>query len=564
MSVAKKRRLSGRLFLYWDEALEIPENLKKIRKHRLGVNYQQFEHIQNQLYHIGCIKVKKGSKYKYKPITSHNLDIDNGTYIQILKHLSVSDIYKLFIWKYANKTQKVPSKKLRSFFHTKKDIEIFIDDNVEQSIEEIDIDVEDEDIYDILEQQFTDELYEREVEKNTTIKINDNYTLQNVKWTVTQRNAARNTRDLFLYNYSFDNNDESLNTTMLCDISKTEENRKFVIQIITAFIKAEISESLLSEICLSCFDKSNAYFNLEEKKLENTSLLQKTKEDASKQRTSITDFNYMKKENEAARIIQCCVRRHLQLKRNAVQVIERWWFPLLVEGMVEREVDQRRVSAVIQSMEKKDFMKFEEFQEEIIEDFKNINVTKTKGFKYWLKVYAILTIGCFLAFVIQTNIIFFRPGNEFYIVLLYVFMQIGTFQRKKKVVIHIQTTLLITCSCFFWNMFMNIETVALRFLAYFIIVNISGQYWKFLFPLLIVIRFFIVLTDLELFALIQNEGFMIVHDIYSVVTIVACQRVGDPIEMLHKWMTGILIFPMIGLAVAGATVAEMMLIDMGS
>ncbi len=46
---------------------------------------------------------------------------------------------------------------------------------------------------------------------------------------------------------------------MLCDIDSTESNRTFVYQFLTALIKANVSDGIISNICCSYFGISNEY-----------------------------------------------------------------------------------------------------------------------------------------------------------------------------------------------------------------------------------------------------------------------------------------------------------------
>ncbi len=85
------------MLLRWDKTLEPNVSLKKLRKDRLDISQQQFDHIQYQLYIIGCLTVKEGHTYDYPSSTSVHLDIPDKTYIHICKHLCISNIYKFLI-----------------------------------------------------------------------------------------------------------------------------------------------------------------------------------------------------------------------------------------------------------------------------------------------------------------------------------------------------------------------------------------------------------------------------------------------------------------------------------
>ncbi len=69
---------------------------------------------------------------------------------------------------------------------------------------------------------------------------------------------------------------------------------------------------------------------------------------------------------------------------------------MLLQQKVEREVFVRRLSASVDTMEERiDKFKYEDFKKEIIQDFKEINVPKTKGYTYWLKIYVFIILWMF-------------------------------------------------------------------------------------------------------------------------------------------------------------------------
>jgi hypothetical protein len=544
---SKKRRLSKNVFLLWDNKLNIKDKLKKLRKYRLGITQIQFDHLQNQLYIIGCV-IRKDDYY-YPIIKSNDFHIPDSVYLQLFKHLKIRELYKLCIWKYANTKVAQPSAELQELFRNYELEEIRIQENGD----ELDIDIEKYEIHDVVETKITNELKERSVIKNTTIKINDEYTLQNVEWTVHQRKAARNTRDYFV-----NNRIEEKQYPMLSDIELRESNRTFVSQFLTALLKANVSASIISDICCNCFGASNRYFDLEEKVLLKEKILTKEKNDTPmQQRSSITDFSYMEKENKAACIIQRVFRQKLQQKRKAVQIIERFWFPYVIENEVEREVMQRRLTATLDTLDAQNEFKYDEFKEEIIEDFKTLNTVKNRGYMYWLKIYFFTVLGCSIEYVLNLLNVF-RMGEEIMIVALWVLFQSLTLKRLNKIVIIIQTVVLIALTCRFLNVSMQVDTVAVRCMAYFIIVNVSRHYWLVGLLLAVIIRVALSFTNLEYSFIRPNEGFVFVYDIYSVVTIVACQRVGDPIEMLHKWMVGVLFFAVIASGVAAGHIVVLL------
>lgn len=546
----KKRRVSYR-YIRWDKALEPDKLLKTLRKDRLGVNQKQFDHLQDQLYVSGCLKVKKSCTYIYPSSTSVEFNIPDTAYEKISRKLRVVDMYNFFIWKYANTKIAQPSEELQNFFH--KDVleEIHIEDKFDID-DELDIDVNTDLIYNVVEKKIVQELNGRIIRKTTKLKINDEYTLQNVEWTVHQRSAARNTRDYFISHRI-----EKEKNPMLSDISFTENNRVFVSQFLVALLKANVSAAIISNICFSCFGVSNLYFDLEEKVLLKEKTLTKEKIETPMQRTSITDFSYMEKENKAACIIQRVVRKWLEHRIKAVQIIERFWFPYVIENEVQREVDQRRLSATLDMLDAREQFKYGEFKEEIIEDFKELNIPKHRRFTYWLKIYFFVILACSIEYVMRLSNVL---SLELIIFTLWILFQALTMKMLNKTVIIIQTVMLIALTCRFLNVIMQVDNAAARFFSYVIIVNVCRQYWLFGLIAANVIRFALIIPSNSVlyFPLKPNEGFVFVYDIYSVITIAACHRVGNPIEMLHKWMVGVIFFIVIASGVAAGHIAVLL------
>ncbi len=538
----KRRRLSKNLYLLWDKNLIVQDELKKLRKHRLGISQVQWDHIQNQLCVIGCL-TKKDENYCYPMVASKDFftQIPDSTYVQLMKHLRISDLFKLCIWRYANYRFATPPEKLQDFF-----TDTTTNDMVKISIEEpedgnIDLNINTEDeLYVEVTKKIVKDLNVRSIRKKTKLKINDEYTVQNVEWTVHQREVARNTRNHFLYNFQ-------IQYPMISDIELVEDNKHFVSQFLIAFLKANVSPSIISDMCLSCFGLSNLDFELEEKNISKETLLKKEKVEVPMQRTSITDFSYMEKQNKAARTIQRAIRRVLQRKRKAVQIIERFWFPYLIENEVEREVDQRRLSATIDRLDARNEFKYEEFKEEIIEDFKELNIVKHRGVAYWLKIYFFITVAISFEYVMGLSDML---SFEFFVFTLWILFQGLTMNRLNQKVLFFQTVMLIALTCRFLNVIMQIDNAAARFFVYVIIVNVCRQYWLFGLIAVNVIRFALLIPLNFIPPLRPNEGFVFIYDIYSVITIAACHRVGNPIEMLHKWMVGVIFFAVIASGVA--------------
>lgn len=548
----KKRRTSYH-FLFWDKGLKPDKGhaLYQLRKDRFGLTQPQFDHLQDQLYVSGCLKVKEGYTYIYPATTSVGFNIPNEVYEKVATKLNIVDMYNFLIWRYANTKIAQPSDLLKDFFFKDALEEIRIEEEPPEN--EIDINAHTEDeLYNMLETKYQNEMKDRTIKKRTKIKINEKYTLQGVEWTVHQRRAARNTRDFFITHRI-----EKKEYPMLSDIEFTESNRTFVSQFISALFRANVSAAIISNICFSCFGISNAEFDLEaieEITMSEETCLYKEKVKVPSQRSSITDFKYMEKENNAAHIIQRAVRKWLAHRIRAVQIIERWWFPCVIENEVEREVMQRRLTATFDEIDEQDQFKYKEFKQEIKQDFKELMVEKNRGYLYWIKIYLFILIGCSIEYVLNSlNVIY--QGREILIITPWVLLQCLTLKRLNKIVITIQTSILLILTCLFLNIIMQVDNVALRLFAYFIIVNASRQHWLYGLVIALIARVALSFTNFEYFVLRPNEGFVFFYDIYSVVTIVACQRVGDPIEMLHKWMVGIIIFTVIAGGVALANIA---------
>ena len=170
----KKRRLSKALYLLWDKNLIVKGELKKLRKHRLGISQVQWDHIQNQLYVIGCV-TNKDNNYLYPMVTSNEFTkIPDSTYVQLLKHLQISHLFKLCIWRYANYKLAIPPKKLRDFFSdttTNDMVKISVKEELEDNNIDLNVTTEDE-LYVEVTKKIVKDLNVRSIRKKTKLKIN--------------------------------------------------------------------------------------------------------------------------------------------------------------------------------------------------------------------------------------------------------------------------------------------------------------------------------------------------------------------------------------------------------
>lgn len=191
----------------WDRSLDIPTQLKKLEKSRLGLSQNDFRALEYQLYCCRSLREKKFFTYKY---AARNVQLDNEVYIKLIKYLSVRQVLHLLIWRYHNLTMPTPSETMRIMFVSP--------------------------IRDMEEEM------EKQVKTVTTLKVNKEYTLRRMMWTDFQRSAACNTRDTFLEGFP-------RRYPMLSDLKCTEDNHIVIRNFLLGLLKADVSIKTIKNLC---------------------------------------------------------------------------------------------------------------------------------------------------------------------------------------------------------------------------------------------------------------------------------------------------------------------------
>ena len=107
----------GSFFLHWDDALEISPDLKKLKKHRLGLSQNDFSALEYQLYCCRCIHAKENTLYTY---AARHVQLGNDVYIKLIRYLSVEKVLYLCIWRWHNVSLlTIPSSDMVRMFETR-------------------------------------------------------------------------------------------------------------------------------------------------------------------------------------------------------------------------------------------------------------------------------------------------------------------------------------------------------------------------------------------------------------------------------------------------------------
>ena len=193
--------------LKWDQSLDIPTQLKKLKTCKLGLSQNDFRALEYQLYCCRFFREKKNGTYKD---AARIVQLDNEVYIKLIKHLSARQVLHLLIWRYHNLTMPAPSETMRIMFVSP--------------------------IRDMEEER------EKQVKTVTQLKINKKYTLRRMVWTEFQRSAATNTLDSFVYGFP-------RRYPMLSDLKCTEENHDVIHNFLLALLKANVSIKTIKDVC---------------------------------------------------------------------------------------------------------------------------------------------------------------------------------------------------------------------------------------------------------------------------------------------------------------------------
>lgn len=491
---AQRRRRSS-FFIFWDNSLEIPSGLKKLRKHRLELSQQDFALLEYQLYCTGCVTSSSNMQYTHPAVT---VNLPNRVYIRLQRYLPFYKLLKLCMWRYLNLTETVPSDMLSQIFQQ----------------DMADMDEEDED----------------GVIQTKNITLNDKHTIQNCVWTVKQRKAVANTRDHFF-------NDFQPEEPMLFDLPFGPSNKKVIRDFLVGMWKAEIDEETVFYICAELLGLQEVYPRPVPERL---------RQRAAVQRSSITDMTPESRQVVAAILIQDFYRQRLERKRNAVKLIEIAWEPYRLQGVqIRRDTQEYLHELTVQAENSKDF-NWDKYCEEIKEDYSAIAQPSeareiAKGDRYWLKVIALL----FLPMCIATTVYLLTDlrvvgGIDLIVFIIYVmFALLMLFQMGDPFWLYLQTICNLAMLAFLVNTtsHSSIFKFARLYMLTFLVI-LGGKKWTIAgMVYLIISNAYSVYQQAELLHYIVSNIF----DIYGIITIATASRRGLPIEMLHKLSVNLIV-----------------------
>ncbi len=503
----------------WSETIEVPEKLSKLQKWRLGITPDIFLKLEGQLYFTNILKEKEGCEYQVVPSIT---DISNFVYIKLVRYLDVYQLMRLLIWRHFNHEQLIPMDSMLDLFE--KDSSLYEQIN-KQNIENTTI-------------------------KNTCLTVK-NHTGKRLFWTVTQRLAARNTRDRYIKGFT-------VPTPMLCDLNFTESNKEFMKEFFIVLLKAEVNTETICKICCDVL----GFNNEEDKKAEEVILEivehpERVIQEAAVQRKSITDFSQNRKDISAAIKIQWFYRKRLKKIARAVRIIEELWEPMRREGMeVRREIAEAWEAHAAVVTQADDF-NYDKLYEDLKKDYHkdNLKNPQKRDFCYWFQNIFAASIITTVAMMIQV----FQPvefikeslGTTDYGVIglklpLLGILHLFTLCRMKQWIKWTQTILLLIIFSLLLHAFHPFLEYSIPVIMLF--VPILGRYWWVTF---------IGNGILLLFIWGEDTAINIVTGVwllYLPVTVVASSREGKIIDMLHKLMTNYVVVVMIGFYIAATVI----------
>ena len=624
----------------WNKALNVPQQLKKLQKYRLNLSQEEFSRFSTQLYQANCVAIKASKTY-IEPTTMNMFP--NLVYIRAQRYLTFENCLKLYIWKYFNEQEAVPSRALKTFLDTPLvnedgtllEIEAVAkaikgDESVEKGSAEkagtikketsfqekiMDMVAHDDSVnqnykFDFETNEETNngpakaqkQKYEfddqcnlstqvnhdvgkgdrdaLDIVKETSLKINEQHTIQRCFWTVYQRSAMRNTRDYWLRGFK-------KKYPMLSDLPFNHKNNKVRLDFFLGLLKANVPSRTLCEICLaqvniavqafedleasdrvyygsaddefSAIDRTHdVHLNMAE------TTLKKEKIVSTAQRTSITNFDPIERDINACITIQKFYRRRLQKLKRAVQIIEIWWEPMRVEGEQIRRLSQIRIEEMIDQANASDALKYDDYVQELkAEYYYALNlkkhddendadasdthtVTREVTKTYWLQVLFIV-IGCTgFAFVLQlllSDELYPQGGLWSIIIVVYGLLHLLTAYRLRFTVVWIQTVLMLillsvalnTSDALLYGLNSMYGISGFRIVVILLLYIISQKYWLITFWVLtaiLYVSFFNVIAS----SIVQNLMYTL-HDFYLLTTIAGASGRGKPIQLVHKMLT---------------------------
>lgn len=504
----------------WSDSVKVPENLSKLQKWRLGITPDTFLKLEGQLYFTNTLKEKEGYDYQVVPSIT---DISNFVYIKLVRYLDVYQVMRLLIWRHFNHEQLIPMDSLLDLFE--KDSSLY--------------------------EQINKQTIENTTIKNTCLTVKK-HTGKRLFWTVTQRLAARNTRDHYIKGFTTP-------TPMLCDLNFTESNKSFMKEFLIILLKAEVKTGTVCKICCDILGfKNEEDKRVEEVILEIVEHPERVIQEAAVQRKSITDFSQDRKDISAAIKIQWVYRKRLKMIVRAVRIIEEWWEPARREGMEVRRDIAEAWEVHAATVTQPDDFNYDKLYEDLKKDYHkdNFKNPQKRDFCYWFQNVFVASMITTVAMMVQVfrpleflRESFGRTGDTLPGMLVTVgILHLFTLCRMNQWIKWTQTVLLLL---FFGTLLHTFHP----FLEYSIpvimlFVPILGRYW------------WVTLIGngiLLLFIWGEDTAINIVTFawlLYLPVTVVASSREGKVIDMLHKIMTNYVVVVMIGVhVVAGAILA---------
>lgn len=487
ISEISQRVRRGSFFIKWDPSLDIPKPLKKMRKDRLNLSQNEFSALEYQLYCCRILPIKKNYMYLYG---ARNVHLKNDVYEKLIRYLDVWQVYNMCIWRHHSTTMTMPDEEMIRMFN--------------------------------LPAKEMEEETEHQVKKMTQITINETYMLRRAEWSVTQRLAARHTRDFFLYGFE-------TKKPMLCDLKCTQDNHDMIREFILALLKAEVSIETIKDIC-----DAQLYGMPEVPKMV-VEEMSKKKMEMPVQRSSITDFSPIATEVVAATKLQRAYRKRLETLKDAVRRIEVWWEPFRVENIEIRLEIAQEMEETINNLEHDlqnvDLFQYNELVADIKDDYKTVRRPETRTNKYWLKVILILTVPVAIGILLES---WNGWDNRPLLLVCYGAFQLLTLYRKLWKVLWFQTLVLWLFTVILLNREVSlIQDGWIRIPVWVVIVAVGRKRWILLFLATLVIRIGLTLFS-DTFSIQPTEYGLVVYDLYCMATIAGASRQGTPIEMLHK------------------------------
>ena len=527
---------------------------KNFRKDTLAIDKRLFNLFQSQLYSIGFFV---NAKENYEPLEQVCKADLKYVYSRFVRFMSVSQLLRALIWMYFNQfLAKIPT---NFFLTTTNEVEA----KKEEEIEFEENNIPDNIILDIPEAilDFPEDLFDNmktEVKKVTRFRYNKNYEMRNIFWTIEQRDVAVCTRDYFLNGFDHDA------STLICALPRTQDNEAFIKQFLFGMLKANVDAYILCDIC--CRLSNMDITLLEETFLPphlyrrethpTTNVLKKVRVEASVQRKSLTTFEPVVEEVQAAKKLQRFYRQRLHHRKEAVGSIERWWEPYRLETIELRQRVRRESREIhlarVEADREADTLKWDDLVQEVKGDYGTMLSPTKRTVWYWLQVLAIAIVPLLLAIatVASTNIKDMFLDNyliQLLAILLYGCGQSLTNYRLDRQWLWAQTVFLLLLTCIAIEILNPFSST--RIILLVLIASIGRKYWL----LWLIGVWAMQLVWVSVGGTFVAHPLTFLYDVYAGATMVAASRQGDPVQMLQKVMINMFIL-VIYAAVAASSI----------